>query len=175
MGLLIATEAMLFSILLVSYLYLRFSDTPSWPPPGVEVPKLLLPTIMTVLLVASSIPTHLGVRRARAGETSAARVYFAISLVLGAAFLTLQGFEYHDKLEHLSPRDNAYGTMFYTITSFHALHLIAGMALLVWGILQLDSATDLGSRTVDNVGFYWHFVDVVWVAVFGILYLPVVW
>jgi heme/copper-type cytochrome/quinol oxidase subunit 3 len=173
MGLLIATEAMLFAILLVSYLFLRYSATPSWPPPGIDVPTLPLPLVMTALLIASSVPMHLAVRRARKHETGAARIYLAATLVLGTAFLALQAFEYSDKLQHFGPRKNAYASMFYITTSFHALHLVAGMALVVWAMTAIGKPTSLAVSTVENVGFYWHFVDAVWIAVFATLYLTV--
>jgi heme/copper-type cytochrome/quinol oxidase subunit 3 len=118
---------------------------------------------------------HLAVRRTRAGDDTASRMFLGLTLILGATFLTLQGFEYHAKLGQFGPRENAYATMFYTITSFHALHLITGMVLVVWAMAHGSAKPDIATRTVENVGFYWHFVDAVWVAVFGTLYLAVAW
>jgi heme/copper-type cytochrome/quinol oxidase subunit 3 len=171
---LIATEAALFAVVLFSALYLRFSATPAWPPPGVESPKLGLPLAMTVVLVSSSIPVQLAVRAARGARWGATRWWMFGGALLGLAFLTLQTVEYRRDLDHFRPSDDSYASMFYTATGLHGVHVVIGVALLVWCATSAASARNgAGTRTVENVVLYWHFVDVVWLGVFATMYWAV--
>jgi heme/copper-type cytochrome/quinol oxidase subunit 3 len=116
---------------------------------------------------------HLAVRRTRAGDDTASRMFLGLTLILGATFLTLQGFEYHAKLGQFGPRENAYATMFYTITSFHAAHLILGLLMLcyVFALPEIGPARKPPHRALHNAGLYWHFVDLIWVVVVVLLYV----
>lgn len=173
MVLLIATEATLFAMLILSYLYLRYSATPVWPPDGIERPTLALPAVMTLVLVSSSVTMHLASRSSRDGR-SAARGWLLCTLLLGLAFLTLQGVEYHAKAVEFTPRTNAYGSLFFTITGFHGLHVLAGAVMIAWAVLAVPArASSRRQRVVENVALYWHFVDAVWIVVVSVLYLAV--
>src|SRR4029078_9187860 len=112
------TAATLFALFLVSYFYLRFESIGPWPPNGSD-PKLLVPTVMTALLMASSVPAYLADTSIRRGDVDRLRFYLASTLVLGAAFLALQAYEYHDQLRSLTPHDDAYSARLYTITGVH--------------------------------------------------------
>src|SRR4029078_8123249 len=125
------TAATLFALFLVSYFYLRFESIGPWPPNGSD-PKLLVPTVMTALLMASSVPAYLADTSIRRGDVDRLRVYLASTLVLGAAFLASQAYECHDKLRSLSPQEDAYGSLFYTITGLHGSPVIVGPVLLGW-------------------------------------------
>jgi heme/copper-type cytochrome/quinol oxidase subunit 3 len=169
----IVTEATLFALLLVSYFYLRFEEPGPWPPAGDEPPKLLIPLIMTLLLMASSVPAYLADKSIRRGEVDRLRLYLASTLVLGAAFLGLQAFEYHSELDILRPQSDAYGSLFYTITSLHGAHVVVGLALLGW-VLVWAFRNHYGADrhlAVEISSLYWHFVHVVWLFVFLSLYL----
>jgi heme/copper-type cytochrome/quinol oxidase subunit 3 len=172
MILVIFTEGTLFAVLLLSYAYLRFSATPAWPPPGIEAPTLKLPVVMTIVLVSSSLPMQLAVHASRAGRAGRARLLLGIGILMGAAFLVMQIIEYHTKLAKFRPTTNSYGSLFFTITGFHGIHVIVGLLISLWALLlgcrRLSGA---GHRTVENAVLYWHFVDLVWVAVFSIIYL----
>jgi heme/copper-type cytochrome/quinol oxidase subunit 3 len=173
MILLIATEATLFAVLLLSYLYLRFESTPAWPPPPIEPPTLKLPVLMTVLLVVSSIPMQLAANAARARRTSlVVRVWLLIGSALGLAFLAVQFDEYQTKLGEFRPSTNSYGSLFYTITGFHGIHVIVGLLLTLWAVVLAGRRVRRGGeRAIENVVLYWHFVGVVWLAVFATIYL----
>jgi heme/copper-type cytochrome/quinol oxidase subunit 3 len=173
MLLLIATEATIFALLLVSYFYDQIESTGPWPPDGIPEPKLLVPAVMTALLMASSVPTYLADASIRRGEVDRLRLYLASTLLLGAAFLALQAWEYSDKLDLFRPQTNAYGSFFYTITGLHGAHVIVGLLLLGWVLVWAFRGRYGADRhlAVEISSLYWHFVHVVWLFVFLSLYL----
>ncbi|MGH2698968.1 MAG: cytochrome c oxidase subunit 3 [Actinomycetota bacterium] len=174
MVMLIVTEAMLFGSLIAAYFYIRFGSDPVWPPEGIETPSLELPLIMTAILFSSSIPVHMADRAVRRGNQFVLRWGLLVGFLLGAAFMSLQlGIEYPEKLQEFSPTDHAYGSLFYTITGFHGMHVLVGLALSVWvQIRAWRGAFDEHRHvTVQNFVLYWHFVDAVWAAVLATVYL----
>jgi heme/copper-type cytochrome/quinol oxidase subunit 3 len=175
MVLFIAVEATVFALLLASYFYLRFRSGPVWPPDGIEDPKLKLVLIMSAVLWSSSLPVHLAHSAIKRGRQGALRACLAAGFVLGAAFLVLQGaLEYPDILRHeFTPRTNAYGSMFFTITGLHGAHVAVGLLMNAWTQLRAwQGAFDEHRHvTVQNFVMYWHFVDVVWLFVLATLYL----
>jgi len=172
MLLLITTEATLFALLLVSYFYLRFEAPGGWPPSTGD-PSLLVPTIMTALLMASSVPAYLADASIRRGDVDRLRLYLASTLILGTAFLALQALEYSHKLEELRPQTDVYGSLFFTITGLHGSHVLVGLVVLGWVLLWASLGRyDAEHRTAVEVSsLYWHFVHVVWLFVFFTVYL----
>ncbi len=171
---LIATEAMVFALLLFSYFYLR-AQSSSWPLGGIEKPDLLEPSIRTVLLLGSSIPVHFAERAIKRGEPRRMLVLFAVAWVMAGVFLVGHFLEYADLWDKFRPSTNAYGSLFYSITMLHALHLIVGMTMVayIW-IRGLRGRYDEHRHVaVETTAMYWHFVDAVWIAVFASLYLSV--
>jgi len=175
MVLFIAVEATLFALLLASYFYVRFRSGPVWPPDGIEDPKLALVLVMSAVLWSSSLPVHLAHSAIKRGHVGAMRVCLALGFVLGAAFLALQcAVEYPDILRHeFTPRTNAYGSMFFTITGLHGAHVLVGLLMNAWTQLRARQGAFDRHRhvTVQNFVLYWHFVDIVWVFVLATLYL----
>jgi heme/copper-type cytochrome/quinol oxidase subunit 3 len=171
---LIATEAMLFGSLVASYFYLRFAASPVWPPDGLDKPALELPLIMTAILWSSSIPVHIADTGIRRGRQARLRVGLALGFLLGAAFLGIQVFvEYPEQLRELTPRTNAYGSLFYALTGLHGSHVLVGLLFSLWVQVRawkghFDEARHL---TVQNFAMYWHFVDAVWAVVLFTIYL----
>jgi len=172
MALFVATEATMFAMLVGSYLFLGTAN-PGWPPPGIERPKLILPPIMTAVLLLSSATMFWAEKGIKRGDRTQLRIGLSVTIVLGLGFLTIQGFEYADKLRKMKPWDHAYAASFYTITSFHALHVISGLLLLGYTLLRALLGHFDGEQhlAVKNVGLYWHFVDAVWLVIFTTLYL----
>lgn len=171
---LIATEAMMFAALIASYFYVRYRAQIEWPPDGIEAPSLPLIVMMSVVLWSSSISMHLADHGIRSGHRRRCLAGLAVTFILGAAFLVLQvAVEYPETLRHFTPRTNAYGSLFYTITGLHGLHVLVGLALIVWTAVRTWAGHFDQERhlTIRNVAMYWHFVDVVWIAVFLSLYL----
>jgi len=173
MLLLIATEAALFALLLASYFYTRFQTDGPWPPDGIADPELAKPIAMTLLLMISSFPAYLAERNARRGDQRGLVVALLATLILGSAFLALQIWEYTEKAKLFTPRTNAYGSLFYTITGLHGAHVIAGLVLLLWTLAFALRGAFTAERhlAVQNVSLYWHFVHGVWLFVFVSLYL----
>src|SRR4051794_15644460 len=116
----IATEAMLFVCLFFSYYYLG-QGLPKWPP---EPPEYRLALVMLGILLTSSVVLHLGERAERRGGSSAARGWLGLTILLGLVFVGVQAIEYRDHLRKLQPTTDAYGSIFYTITGFHGLHVL---------------------------------------------------
>jgi heme/copper-type cytochrome/quinol oxidase subunit 3 len=170
----IATEATLFALLLFAYFYL-WAQSDEWPQGGIEPPKLLLVSIRTVLLLGSSVPAQLAERALRRGDSRAFVRHIVTTLVMSGIFLAGHVSDTIKDWSHFRPSTNAYGSLFYTITNLHALHLVVGMAFLLFvlvrGITGRYDPEHLNE--VEVVVLYWHFVDVVWIAVFSSLYLSV--
>ncbi len=174
MVLLIATEATLFAALLASYFYLRFQSGPEWPPEGIEKPTLALPLIMTAILLSSSIPVHMADAAIKKGNQMGLRVGLALGFLLGAIFLGMTwGVEWPEKLHEFTPTTNTYGSLFFTITGFHSLHLVVGLIMNAWTQTRSWMGAFDAERhlTVQMFTMYWHFVDVVWVFVLATIYL----
>ncbi|NEX61011.1 cytochrome c oxidase subunit 3 [Noviherbaspirillum galbum] len=165
---LIVTEAALFAYLLFSYFYLGSQAHGTWVP---ELPKLKLALPNTILLVASSLVLWWGERGMRSGKTRRLALALGASVLMGAVFVGVQVKEWQDK--PFSFTDNAYATSYYTTTGFHMLHVAAGLVmlsvLLLWTVLGKFSAKRHAAVSVGAL--YWHFVDVVWLAVFFSYYL----
>lgn len=176
MALFVATEATMFATLIASYFFLGTAN-PGWPPPGIERPILILPPIMTVVLLLSSVTLFWAERGIKQGKKLQLRVGLGVTILLGLGFIALQAKEYSDKLKKVKPWDHAYAASFYTITSFHALHVITGLLLLIYVFVRalLGHFDGKYHLAVKNVGLYWHFVDVVWLVIFTSLYLSPRW
>jgi cytochrome c oxidase subunit III len=172
MWMLISTEAVLFSILLTSYFFIRFRHS-EWPPGAIAPPDLGLVWVMTPILLASSVPMHWSDGAIRRGKTGQLKAALALTFVMGGTFLGLQGVEYVELLREFSPRTNVYGSLFFTITGFHGLHVLVGLLLILW--LQVYAWRGFWSADrhlpVKVVAMYWHFVDAVWIFILVSLYL----
>ncbi len=168
--LLIANEAALFGALLTGYFYLR-AGAPTWPLGGLEPPSLTLPIINTVLLLSSSAAIIWAEHSVTHDHRGRLRLGLALAFILGAAFLAVQAVEY--SRETFTPQVNAYSSLFYTITGLHGLHVLAGLTALA--VIQVRAwLGHFSSRRylgVQVVALYWHFVDVVWLFVFAIVYV----
>ncbi len=173
MVLFITTEATLFSALLGSYFYLRFQYGPQWPPGGIEHPTLLRPLIMTAVLVPSSLPLIWAERGIRRDKQWQLRLGLLATLAMGLTFLALQGAEYSEGLRHFTFTTNVYGSLFYSITSFHGTHVAVGLLMVSWLLAaSLHGSFDAHRHErVRIAAIYWHFVDLVWVAILFTLYL----
>ena len=171
---LIATEATLFASLLASYFFLRFRLGVEWPPDGLPHPELQLPLIMSALLLSSSIPVHVAEAGIKKGKQGLLRGGLLLGFLLGATFLVLTvAVEWPETLHHFTPQTNVYGSLFFTITGFHAMHVLVGLGMSLWTQVRAWRGAFDADRhvTVQNFTMYWHFVDVVWIFVFLTLYL----
>jgi cytochrome c oxidase subunit 3 len=166
----IGSEVMLFAALFAAYFVIR-SDSPSWPPPGLERPELLLPAVNTILLVSSSVTMQVAVWGMERGERSRSLRWMVVTLLLGALFLGIQGYEF--ATNGFGLRDGVFGSTFYTITGFHGAHVLAGLLLIaiVANRARRGLVTEQRHTAIEAVSYYWHFVDVVWLFLFTTLYV----
>jgi len=172
MALTITTEALLFVCLFFSYFYIGRLQH-HWP---THPPKLKLALSLLAILLVSSGTIYAAEEKVKKGAHLAARAFLILTVVLGAGFMVLQVYEYLDHLKELTPRTNSYGSLFYVITSFHGLHVVAGLLMLIFvACLPRLDPPDSPHRPLHNAAMYWHFVDVVWVFVVGLLYLLPHW
>ena len=167
---LIATEASLFVCLFASYYFLG-SNKDRWAID--QPPKLHYALIMLAVLLCSSFVLHWGEQQVKRGRYTAARIALFVTVAIGLVFLVLQGFEYTEHWKTLTPTSDSYGSIFYTITSFHAAHVIMGLLLLGFVGLLPNYGPTLGPpyKPYRVVALYWHFVDIIWVFVVLLLYI----
>lgn len=169
----LASEAMLFAGLIGGYIVLRLAQ-PEWPPHGAPHLPVELTGLNTVFLVASSFTLHyaeVGVNKGKSGL-----FLLFVTIFLGSLFVGIQCYEWyhlhHDGLWF--DKHGVYGSSFFVMTGFHGAHVVIGVLLIIWVTLrQLLTRCYTPERHVSlaNVSLYWHFVDVVWLFLFSIVYL----
>jgi cytochrome c oxidase subunit III len=173
MTIFLASEAMLFAGLIAGYVVLRLSS-PAWPP-SPDLPKLpvVLTGINTVFLITSSFTYHFAEVAVKKGKKGTAWLF--LTVLLGSLFLCIQGYEwYHMHHEGLwFNTGGVYGSSFFVLTGFHGLHVLIGVLMIAWALIrQLGGAYTAQSHTyLILAGMYWHFVDVVWLFLYSVLYL----
>ena len=169
MLLLIGTEASLFGYLLFSYFYLGALAHGAWPPNGPPDLRLVVPDTAVLLLSSGTMAwAESGIRKGRTGRL---RSGLALTFALGLLFLIVQALEYRAK--HMGPTANAYASVFYLVTGFHGAHVVVGLLMIAFVGARAFLGHFAAGRheAVTNVSWYWHFVDIVWLAVFTSLYL----
>ena len=184
----LASEVMLFGSLFSSYALLR-TGAPTWPDQS-EILNVPLAALNTVVLIASSVTMvmawaslapHTAAVRAGDGEAAARslkryRLFMGLTLLGGAIFLVVKTIEYGEKFSHhLYPATNNFLGLYFTLTGLHALHVIVGMIVnaYLWGpgTRMWRSEPERFANRIEVAGIYWHFVDVVWIFLFPVLYL----
>ncbi len=164
----LASELMFFSGLFAAWFTLR-AGTTTWPPEGVEL-ETARTAAATVVLLASSATMHLAAAAARRDDRAGSVRWLVATVAMGAVFIANQALEYAEASFQIG--SHAYGSIFYLMTGFHGLHVIGGLVFLlaIAGVVGGRSRAPAG-RTVEMAAYYWHFVDVVWVAMFTVVYL----
>jgi heme/copper-type cytochrome/quinol oxidase subunit 3 len=181
----LASEVMLFGALFSSYVLLRVGSLDwAWPSgvqAGLNVP---IGTFNTIVLITSSITMVMSWASLKLGSLANFKRYLAATIGLGTTFLVIKGFEYAAKFEHgIFPATGwpeatdpsiFYG-LYFTLTGLHALHVVLGILvnlwLLIWGAALFEREPDRFSGRIEIAGLYWHFVDLVWIFLFPVLYL----
>ena len=165
---LIASEAALFTYLLFSYFYLGSQAHGQWVP---ELPKLTKALPNTVILILSSFVLYWGETGMRKGKRNRLMLALGVTLIMGLVFVGVQIWEWHDKKYSFS--DNAYASSYYMTTGFHVAHVCVGLLVIVTLLLwtRMGKFSQERHAAVSIGALYWHFVDVVWLAVFTSYYL----
>ena len=166
----IATEFMLFVAMFAAYYYLG-SNKDRWA--DHVAPKWYLAVILLVILLASSVVLFWGEKQAEKENFFPARVALWITVFMGLGFMALQGYEYSVEWKDVTPYSDSYGSIFYSITSLHALHVIAGLLMLMYiGVMPRYGWTRRSPHSpYKTVAYYWHFVDAVWILIVILLYI----
>lgn len=174
MWLFLASEAMFFGSLLSAYALLRFGAD-EWPR-GSDMLTVPLAAANTALLIASSISMTAAFLAIESGRLGIFRRWLGLTTLLGVVFLGIKGLEYRDKLGHgLGPEDSTFLALYFGLTGVHALHLLAGVVVNLFqlgpGVALWRRRPEQFVRRIEVTGLYWHFVDLVWVVLFPLLYL----
>jgi len=171
MWLFLATEVMLFSSLIGAFLQMRASS-PAAANHVLNIPKT---AVSTFVLIVSSTTVVLGLAAIQDADKKKLLRYLVLTFALGATFLGLQIYEYAGLITsgELTPSGSLFGGGFFTVTGFHGFHVFIGLVWCLWLIAQAARGrfTDTDYARVEIFGLYWHFVDVVWILLFTIIYL----
>jgi cytochrome c oxidase subunit 3 len=173
MVLFIASEIMLFGGLFAGYFYLT-NQADAWPPEGVHHVDAVMGGILTAILIVSGLLAHIGVIGAKSSNNQLFILGIASAIVLGTIFIAGQTYEWFTLMdEGLTAEAGTYGSTFYVLTGFHGAHVIAGLAMLAVVLVRAfwRDFTPRRHLFVDAGVLYWHFVDVVWVFLYAILYI----
>lgn len=168
----LSSELMFFAALFAMYFSIRAADYSMWEH-HTEALNIPYATTFTVILVLSSVTCQLGVFAAEKGDVFALRRWFTITFVLGLIFVLGQINEYRVLVEEgVKINGDGYGSMFYLTTGFHGLHVTGGLiAFIVYMIrTTMGRFTPAQATSAIVVSYYWHFVDVVWIALFAMIY-----
>ena len=181
----LTTETLFFGVLFFAYLVMRLAHPAGFAAASRHT-DMLMGTLNTAVLLASSVTMALAVEAATLGRARLASRLLAATLALGLLFLAVKGYEYRrEYLEHLWPGagfrfEGAHAAgaqtffwLYFVMTGFHALHLAIGVALvgfMAWRVAR-NVVTAPSAAAIDNTGLYWHFVDIVWIFMYPALYL----
>jgi cytochrome c oxidase subunit III len=185
----LCTEVLFFGGLFMAYTVNRSTHAQEFAEASRSI-DLKLGTINTIVLIASSFTMAMAVWSSQVGKKKLITLFLICTLILGSVFLGIKGIEYYQKfVEHHVPgvgfsfepgatvETNAHAQLFFSLyfgmTGLHALHMIVGVGLLLYLIVESlrGRFTPLYNTPVENIGLYWHFVDIVWIFLFPLLYL----
>lgn len=181
----LVTEIMFFGGVFVAYALYRSMYAEAFAEASLRL-NLVLGAVNTGVLICSSLTMVLAVQSAQLGKTTLLVRYLLATMVLGSAFLVIKAFEYtHKAHEHLIPgagfqfpgphgqQAEIFFSLYFVMTGLHALHMIIGIGVLLVLLLQARRGryTETYYSPIDVAGLYWHFVDIVWIFLFPLLYL----
>jgi cytochrome c oxidase subunit 3 len=181
MWLFIVSDSLTFGALLVGYSYVRAASQ-NWPTPFAFNPSIIFSSFMTLCLLSSSLTMVMAVAAAKRHDVSAARKWIFGTMAGGGAFIILHAMEWYRLIgEGLRPfslpaewvtkwpgSSPLFGSTFFTITGLHMFHVFSGLIYL--GVVALR-IKKISAEDVEISGLYWHFVDLVWMFVFPLVYL----
>ena len=168
----LATEVMFFTGLIGSYIVIRMGST-SWPDPAERL-AVDITAFNTFLLICSSATMVKAVEVAMQGNRAGLLKWLGLTILIGSGFVGIQVYEYIELFHHGSlPNVDLFWSTFYAMTGFHGLHVSIGVLWLfiVWLVALFGKIGPKDYMVVELAGLYWHFVDLVWVLLFTIVYL----
>lgn len=170
----LASEVMLFGALFSSYILLRIGAE-EWPT-GSDILSVPIATVNTLILIASSVTMVMSWASLKMKDIGKYKIYMGLTILLAVAFLVIKAFEYNAKFSHhLYPETSTFLAIYFTITGLHGLHILGGIIvngyLLGPGIKMWQTNPEQFTNRIEIAGLYWHFVDLVWIFLFPVLYL----
>lgn len=171
----IGSETLFFGSLISTYMVYKGESVRGPFPHGAEgIFDIPLTSISTFVLLMSSLAMVLALAGVQRGSRSQTMLWLMVTAVLGATFLGFQAYEFtHFYHEGLKLGTNVFGSSFYVLTGFHGAHVAGGVIwLLILWVMAFRGQLGIGdSLKVEIAGLYWHFVDVVWIVIFTLVYL----
>ncbi|MFN2384573.1 MAG: heme-copper oxidase subunit III [Gemmatimonadota bacterium] len=175
------SEVMFFSGLIGAYIVLRFASPEQWAAPN-EVLNVPLTGINTFILICSSVTMVKAFAAIEEGDQSGLRKWLIATVVLGATFVGIQVIEYMKLIEegfvpnvarYAAEGGPLYGSTFFTMTGFHGAHVTVGVLAMIFTTVMAFRGryTQANHGPIEILGLYWHFVDLVWIILFTIVYL----
>ncbi len=164
----LASEVVIFGGLLASYLMFRMGH-PEWAI-AAAVTNTWIGAFNTFVLLSSSFTAVLAHQAAERGDGKRAARFLTFTILGAVTFLVVKAFEWASEISHgYTITSNGFWSFYYTAAGLHALHVIAGA--IIMGFIARDAARGKGLHRVELIGIYWHFVDVVWIFLFPLLYI----
>ncbi len=170
----LASEVMLFGGLFSSYVLLRVGAE-TWPV-GASILSVPIATFNTVVLIASSVTMVMAWASLKMNDFKKFKLYLGSTVGLAVLFLVVKAYEYGDKFSHdLYPSESTFLAIYFTVTGLHALHIVGGIIVNGYfvgpGSKMWKTAPEQFTNRIEAAGLYWHFVDLVWIFLFPVLYL----
>ncbi|CAG4918378.1 MULTISPECIES: heme-copper oxidase subunit III [Acidithrix] len=166
----LSSELMFFSGLFAAYFTLRSNATGPWPPGGIKL-DVIQSGIFTIILVMSSVTMQKAVFEAEHGRRKSAIWWIVLTITMGGSFVANQVVEWTHVA--FSASTNSFGSLFFVMTGLHGLHVILGLVAMIFLIGRLAGRTDDPGAlpVIQSLSYYWHFVDIVWIALYAVLFL----
>ena len=170
----LASEVMLFGGLFSTYVILRVGGV-DWPL-GAEYVNIPIGAFNTAVLIGSSVTMVMCFASLKLGDFAKYKTYMGWTILLALTFLAVKGFEYYEKVTHDHlPSHSTFLGIYWTMTALHALHIVGGVIVnsYFWGpgSRMWREKREMFENRVEAAGLYWHFVDLVWIFLFPVLYL----
>jgi heme/copper-type cytochrome/quinol oxidase subunit 3 len=169
---LIGSECLFFGALLATYL-MYLPRTAPGPGPA-DIYDIPFTSVSTFILLMSSLGMVLALHAIQNGEMRKFRVWILGTALMGSTFLAGQIYEFTVFVEEgMGLTTSPFSSSFFVLTGFHGVHVLGGiiMLLTLWALSLMGRLPVARSETVENVGLYWHFVDIVWIVLFTVVYL----
>jgi heme/copper-type cytochrome/quinol oxidase subunit 3 len=170
---LLGSECLFFGALISAYLvyYGRYNGVPEVSPALYDIP---FTSVSTFVLLMSSLGMVLALSAIQRGDDRGFRIWILATAMMGTVFLSGQIYEFTVFVNEGMRLDTSpFASSFYVLTSFHGVHVTVGVLMLItlWARSMTGKLTQANSETVENIGLYWHFVDIVWIVIFTAIYL----
>ena len=172
----LASEVMLFGGLFSAYVFLIMGDVTGAFISGSSELNIPLATFNTLVLISSSVTMIMSWVSLKLDEQKKFKIYLGTTLLLAGVFLVVKYFEYTAKFHHgIFPETSTFFAIYFTLTGLHMLHIIGGMIVIFYflfpGSKMIRTESERFTNRIEIVGLYWHFVDLVWIFLFPVLYL----